>query len=467
MSDGSCLRRRKGGHHIEPETDLTRWRLNTVDGQQKWYYMVESGECAREQNALEAYTLGLDTSKFFPDLPKASTAEEALWKGIKFLCRLQEDGQWPAECSGILIFTPILLFACHVAKISLPEEVKKEILRYICSKQLPDGGWGLHLHNPSTVLGTTFNYIALRILGLGPDHPDIVRARINLHKKGGAVRIPSFGKIWLAILNMYSWDGINAQFPEFWILPTWVPGHPYSYWCYTRHVSLALTYCYATRLTVEEDELIQSLRQEIYVEDFSSINWPAQKNNIAAGDLYAPHTWMLNAIYAVFNFYERYHITSLRKKAIAEMYEQIKADDIFTDFCNTGPYCKSLHILICWHVEGPNSPTLQKHISRIFDYLWLGKDGMLMQAIGTQTWNTSFVIQSFLEAGIHNNPDYASCLKKAHTFLKCVQIVDNPPNYERYYRHMNKGGFPASYRDHNWIVSDCTAEALRTLMLAP
>ncbi|XP_042318549.1 lanosterol synthase-like [Sceloporus undulatus] len=90
---------------------------------------------------------------------------------------------------------------------------------------------------------------------------------------------------------------------------------------------------------------------------------------------------------------------------------------------------------------------------------------MLMQAIGTQTWNTSFVIQSFLEAGIHNNPDYASCLKKAHTFLKCVQIIDNPPNYERYYRHMNKGGFSSSYRDHNWISGDCTAEALRTLML--
>lgn len=34
------------------------------------------------------------------------------------------------------------------------------------------------------MFGTALNYVALRILGLGPDDPDIVRARVNLHSKG-------------------------------------------------------------------------------------------------------------------------------------------------------------------------------------------------------------------------------------------------------------------------------------------
>lgn len=34
------------------------------------------------------------------------------------------------------------------------------------------------------MFGTALNYIALRILGVGPDDPDIVRARVNLHSKG-------------------------------------------------------------------------------------------------------------------------------------------------------------------------------------------------------------------------------------------------------------------------------------------
>ena len=41
-----------------------------------------------------------------------------------------------------------------------------------------------HVEDKSTVFGTALNYIALRILGLGPDDPDIVRARVNLHSKG-------------------------------------------------------------------------------------------------------------------------------------------------------------------------------------------------------------------------------------------------------------------------------------------
>ena len=34
------------------------------------------------------------------------------------------------------------------------------------------------------MFGTALNYVALRILGLGPDDPDVVRARVNLHSKG-------------------------------------------------------------------------------------------------------------------------------------------------------------------------------------------------------------------------------------------------------------------------------------------
>uniref|UniRef100_A0A6J0U5W2 Terpene cyclase/mutase family member n=1 Tax=Pogona vitticeps TaxID=103695 RepID=A0A6J0U5W2_9SAUR len=415
---------RKLAYQTPPETDLTRWRLSCAKGRQKWYYVAEGEECDREQSALEAYYLNLDTSKFFPDLPKSRTAQEALLKGINVFSHLQADeGFWPGECAGILTITPAILFACYAAKISLPEAVNKELLRYILSKQLPDGGWGSHLKEDSTISGTVFNYIAMRMLGLGPDHPDIVRARICLHKKGGAIGIVYYGKIWLAVLNLYSWEGLNAQMPELWLLPSWMPGHPTTYWCHTRQISLLLTFCYAKRITVEEDDLIRSLRQELYVEDFCGINWPALKNFVTESDAETPQSWIMTAFYGLFNFYEKYHFTSFRKKALAEMYDLIKSDDIFTNFIN------SSLVLV------------------------------------PQTWNTTFAVQSFLEAGIQNNPEYESCLKRANAYLKSSQILDNPPNYQRYYRQMNKGGFPFSNPDNGWIICDGTGEAMKTLML--
>lgn len=40
-----------------------------------------------------------------------------------------------------------------------------------------------------------------------------------------------------------------------------MPAHPSTLWCHCRQVYLPMSYCYATRLSAQEDPLIQSLRQ--------------------------------------------------------------------------------------------------------------------------------------------------------------------------------------------------------------
>lgn len=37
--------------------------------------------------------------------------------------------------------------------------------------------------------------------------------------------------------------------------------------------------------------------QELYVQDYASIDWPAQRNNVAACDVYTPHSWLLGVAY--------------------------------------------------------------------------------------------------------------------------------------------------------------------------
>ncbi|OXB61464.1 hypothetical protein ASZ78_010220 [Callipepla squamata] len=397
---------------------------------------------------------------------------------MRFYAALQaEDGHWAGDYGGPLFLLPGgsriaagaaprpaacdadavpagLLVVCHTARIPLPDGFRREMVRYLRSVQLPDGGWGLHVEDKSTVFGTALNYVALRILGVGPDDPDAVRARVNLHSKGGALGIPSWGKFWLAVLNVYSWEGMNTLLPEMWL------------WCHCRQVYLPMSYCYAKRLSAEEDELIQSLRQELYVQDYASIDWPAQRNNVAACDVYTPHSWLLGIAYALMNVYEAHHSTYLRQRAIVELYDHIKADDRFTKCISIGPISKTINMLVRWFEDGENSPAFQEHVSRIPDYLWLGLDGMKMQGTnGSQLWDTAFAIQAFLEAEAHKMPEFMSCLQNAHEFLRFTQIPENPPDYQKYYRHMNKGGFPFSTRDCGWIVADCTAEGLKSVML--
>ena len=66
------------------------------------------------------------------------------------------------------------------------------------------------------MFGTALNYCVLRILGLDADHPMMIKARSFIHKHGGAVGIPSWGKFWLACLNVYDWEGLHPISPELW-----------------------------------------------------------------------------------------------------------------------------------------------------------------------------------------------------------------------------------------------------------
>uniref|UniRef100_A0A3Q3D0B8 Terpene cyclase/mutase family member n=1 Tax=Haplochromis burtoni TaxID=8153 RepID=A0A3Q3D0B8_HAPBU len=408
MTEGTHLRRRGGPYKTEPATDLSRWRLTNVEGRQTWRYLEDQETTDREQSMLEAHSLGLDTSKFVFDSPAAHTAVDAAVKGMHFYSQLQaEDGHWAGDYGGPLFLLPGLLITCHVAKISLPEAWKKEMVRYLRSVQLPDGGWGLHVEDKSTVFGTALSYTSLRILGVDPDDPDMVRARNNLHSKGGAVGIPSWGKFWLAILNVYSWEGMNTLLPEMWLFPTWMPAHPSTLWCHCRQVYLPMSYCYAVRLAADEDPLVLSLRQELYVQNYAFINWPAQRNNVAACDMYTPHSTLLTVAYMVLNVYEAHHSTTLRGKAVKELYDHIEADDRFTKCISIGPISKTINMLVRWYVDGPSSAAFQEHVSRIPDYLWSGTNG-------SQLWDTCFAVQAYLE------------------------IPENPPQYQKYYRQMNK-----------------------------
>ncbi|XP_047573751.1 lanosterol synthase isoform X2 [Lutra lutra] len=467
MTEGTCLRRRGGPHKTEPATDLRRWRLRSERGRQTWTYLAPEEEPGRGPTALEAHSLGLDPGSHFKALPKADTARAAALNGIAFYVGLQaEDGHWAGDYGGPLFLLPGLLITCYVAQIPLPAGCREEMVRYLRSVQLPDGGWGLHVEGKSTVFGTALNYVSLRILGVGPDDPDLVRARNLLHKKGGALLIPSWGKFWLAVLNVYSWEGLNTLFPEMWLFPNWVPAHPSTLWCHCRQVYLPMSYCYAVRLSAKEDPLIRSLRQELYVEDYAGIDWPAHRSSVAPEELYTPHSWLLRVVYALLNLYERYHSTSVRQRAIQKLYEHIVADDRFSKCLSIGPISKTINMLVRWYVDGPASSIFQEHISRIPDYLWLGLDGMKMQGTnGSQVWDTSFAIQALLEAGAQHRPEFSSPLQQAHEFLRLSQVPDSPPDYQKYYRQMSKGGFPFSTLDCGWTVADCTAEALKSVLL--
>ncbi len=132
----------------------------------------------------------------------------------------------------------------RVAGREIPEAARTGVIRHFEVTRAPDGSWGLHPESHGYVFVTALAYVALRILGVGPDSPLVADARRWLHEQpGGVLAIPTWGKFWLAMLDLYGWDGVTPSPPELWLLPRALPFHPVRYYCHTRAIYLAESRC--------------------------------------------------------------------------------------------------------------------------------------------------------------------------------------------------------------------------------
>uniref|UniRef100_A0A0E0BG88 Terpene cyclase/mutase family member n=1 Tax=Oryza glumipatula TaxID=40148 RepID=A0A0E0BG88_9ORYZ len=349
----------------------------------------------------------------------------AVWSSLKRavsrVCNLQaHDGHWPGDYAGLMFLLP-----------GLNE----------------DGGWGLHIEGHSTMLGSSLNYVALRLLGEGPTGGDgcIENGRNWILDHGGATFTSSWGKFWLSVLGVFDWSGNNPVPPELLLLPYQLPFHPGRMSCYIRMVYIPMSYVYGKRFVGPVTPVVLELRSELYNDPYDEIDWNKARTQCA-------------------KFIEpvllRWPGRKLREKALATSMRNVHYEDECTRYICLGGVPKALNTLACW-VEDPSSEAFKCHIARVYDYLWIAEDGMKMQTYdGSQVWDAGLTVEALVATDLVN--ELGPTLKRAHSFLKNSQLLDNcPRDFNRWYRHISKGGWTFTTADDGWQVSDCTATALK------
>ncbi|TXG69620.1 hypothetical protein EZV62_004555 [Acer yangbiense] len=402
-----------------------------------------------------------------------NTATTALRRAAHFFTAIQaSDGHWPAENAGPMYFLPPFVMCLYITghlNTVFTAEHRKEILRYLYNHQNEDGGWGIHVESHSSMFGTVFSYICMRLLGLGPDDGQnnaCARARKWILDHGGVTYVPSWGKNWLSILGVFEWCGVNPMPPEFWILPSSLPMHPAKMWCYCRLVYMPLSYLYGKRFVGPITPLIQQLREELHTQTYNQINWRKVRHLCAKEDLYYPHPLVQDVLWDSLYIVTEPLLTRwpfnklIREKALQETMKYIHYEDESSRYITIGCVEKPLCMLACW-VEDPNGDAFKKHLARVSDYIWLAEDGMKVQTFGSQVWDTALGLQALLASNLTD--EIGLTLAKGHNFLKKSQIKDNPSgDFESMFRHFSKGAWTFSDQDHGWQVSDCTAESLKS-----
>ncbi|MEO9256775.1 MAG: prenyltransferase/squalene oxidase repeat-containing protein, partial [Crocinitomicaceae bacterium] len=466
------------------ETLKDAWFLKTELGRQRWFFDKEKAAeitgskdenswlseldqlfvFDKKANPNAADSIFRNKSKVNKNQDKPNNAEESLSKGIEFFASLQqEDGNWSGDYGGPLFLMPGLIFVQYITN-SLPSPEKQVLMkRYLLNHQNEDGGWGLHIEGESTMFGTTLNYVSLVLLGHSMDD-EVSKKAVNwIHENGGVTGIPPWGKLYLALLGLYDWKGLDALLPELWLSPKFLPIYPGNYWNHARMVYLPMSYLSGIRFQLKENELIKNLKKQLYKGQFELTNWKEARRYCCPKDDYYPEPKLYVFASRFLNFYDKIHARFLRKKALKNIVKRIQAEDIHTNHINLGPVNKTLNMLVNFIVEG-KSENFEKHVNRVDDYLWLSEDGIKMNGYnGSQFWDTIFMAHALMEEKSISTPS-KQILNNIEKFIDCSFIRENEFDRKKYDRSVSVGGWPFSTVDHGWPITDCTSEGMKAVL---
>ncbi|XP_031504137.1 cycloartenol Synthase-like isoform X2 [Nymphaea colorata] len=407
------------------------------------------------------------------EIPSVEAVTVTLRRAVKFYSSIQaHDGHWPGDFGGPLFYIPGLVITLYVTGalhnvLSLAHI--QEICHYLHNHQNEDGGWGFHIESPSTMFGTALNYVVLRLFGEKPggtESSSLEKARKWILDRGGVTAIPSWGKMWLSVLGVYDWSGINPLPPEMWLLPYFLPFHPGRLWCHCRMVYSPMSYLYGKRFVGHITETVLDLRKELLPLPYDQVDWNKARNLCAKEDLHYQHPLIQDVLWAALYKIAEPILTHwpgsiLREKALHKVMQQLHYEAENTQYAIISAV---LNMLCCW-VEDPNSEAFKLHLPRIPDYLWVAEDGMKMKGNnGGQSWDAALAIQSIIATKLVE--DCEMTLRKAHNFIKNSQVQDNClGDFSSWHRNISKGAWTLSTADNKWQVSDCTAEGLKAALL--
>ncbi len=389
-------------------------------------------------------------------------ARSALRRAAERLLHLQgADGSFEGEVVWCPMLSAQYVLLHHMIGRPLGSDRRRRVLRYFERTRLDGGLWSLHEHEPPSLFVTTLVYVSARLLGVERGDPLIEPARRFLQEEG-VLGIPTWGKFWLALLNLYDWRGVNAILPEIWGLPRWLPLHPSNWYCHTRLIYMGMAALYAQRFQAPVTPVIASVREELFPEGFASADFAASRNRLRDADLYArPSVW-LRVGFSVARLFDRLHSKRLRARYAEQIVRNIRWELQTTNHTSISPVSGMLNVLALW-LRDPEDTDAHRALEQLDRWIWEDDEGGLrVSGARSASWDTGFALQALATAsdvdGVQDGLEHGA------DYLRAQQIRVSFDGYRDAYRVDPRGGWCFAAGWHGWPVTDCTAEAILGLL---
>lgn len=397
--------------------------------------------------------------------PMTDPRDEALSKAISRLVSVQHPkGFWEGE----VVWNPMLLAEVVIVhrilgKPAFDDRTREAMIRHFRVSATAEGAYGMHPESGPYVFFTTICYVALRLLGVSPEDPLCARPRAWLHTvQGGVLAIPSWGKVWLSLIGLYGWEGVNPIPPELFLLPRAASVHPDRYYCHVRYIYLAISYLYGKRFVADLGPITRDLRRELFDVPWGAIDFRAHRHDLAPSDLYVRPGIELRLGWDALRLAERALPKAVRERALARALERIRYELRQTRYQCISPVNGLLNVLAL-HANDPRDPEIELAFEAVSAWRWEDPEaGIRFAGARSNAWDTAFALRAACEAPAKERPVHA--IRRAYAWLVETQMQEDLPDREAEGRASILGGWCFSDGQHKWPVSDCTAEALSAML---
>lgn len=352
---------------------------------------------------------GLGTTQRFPqgDLPQSHVAVLSLNQAIEqaadwLLQRQHPEGYWVGELEGDTILESEYVLLLAWLGHSAQDSIVQQCAEYIRRQQIATGGWSLFPGGPLEISASVKAYWTLKIAGDDPQSEHMSRAREAILAAGGAERVNSFTRFYLALLGIISFRQCPAVPPELMLLPRWCPFNIYemSAWSRTIVVPLSLVWAFQPKRSLPAEHQIDELFLRPPKELPVMMPRSQQLDNLKQ-PTWIPWDSVFRAVDTVWKFFERLHLKPFRefsrRLATKWMLRRLeKSDGLGAIF---PPIIWTIIALRCLGYE-EDSPEVQGQLNELEKLTIRDGESARLEPCRSPVWDTAISINALREAGL-------------------------------------------------------------------
>jgi squalene-hopene/tetraprenyl-beta-curcumene cyclase len=316
----------------------------------------------------------------------------------------QQDpaGYWVAELEADATITSEYLLLRRWLGIADPE-LEAKAVRHLQGIQLADGGWPIYHNGPADLSATVKAYFALKLAGVPPGAPEMLRARQTVLELGGITKVNVFTRILLALFGEFDWRGVPCMPVEICLLPRWFYFnlHQISYWSRTVLVPLLIIFAHRPVRPVPRFARLDELH--LVPRDQATYSLPRDP------EIFTWRNFFL-VVDCLLRIHDRFVPRSFRRPAIEVatrwMLERMQGEGglggIFPAMANSVIALTALGYPL-------DHPAVRKALAAIDALRIETADSLRVQPCLSPVWDTALTINALVEAGIP--PDHPALVR--------------------------------------------------------